>query len=76
MLENSTALGNMQLKRSESSCFERKMNELKLQFNVMRHGTLPVMWYATKYDYRNEVKVFMAGKKMGVIPEFDLKAKL
>lgn len=73
MLQNSTALGNMQLKRSENSWFNRKIDELKLQYQVFRHGTLPVMWFATRYDYQEEVKKFLI---MKLKKENTLNAKL
>ena len=79
MLENSESLGRMQLQRSEASWKDRITNELKLKWNVWRHGTLPVLWYATMYDYVVEVKTFIASKESGskkVLASGRVEAKL
>ncbi|KAI8906950.1 hypothetical protein EDD86DRAFT_210160 [Gorgonomyces haynaldii] len=66
MLERSMALGQMQLERSTLGSFEVWKKEMEIKLNVLRYGTLPVMFDGAGYDYRDQVnkKIGIAGSSL------------
>ncbi|KAJ3370707.1 hypothetical protein HDU91_006004 [Kappamyces sp. JEL0680] len=56
MLAASQALGDMQLARgSAGSWFQGWMKEMDIWINVKRFGTLPTMFFGSRFDYLAEV---------------------
>lgn len=56
MLESSQALGDMQLARSMASPSEIAKKEKEIRDAVKEHGTLPVMFYGSRFRYDLEVE--------------------
>ncbi len=57
MLAASQSLGDMQMARAgkSASWFESWQREMSIWLNVKRHGTLPIMFSGSGYDYKSEV---------------------
>jgi hypothetical protein len=64
MLAASQSLGDMQLTRSRATKEEILKKEQEIQANVAQHGTLPIMFFGSKYHYEREVEKFLKESKL------------
>ena len=62
MLSASQSLGDMQLARGQSNWFSSKFKEFSIWLNVMRFGTLPIMFSGAGYRYDEEVNKLLEPK--------------
>lgn len=67
MLAASQSLGDMQMARAgaSSSWFETWKREMSIWLNVKRHGTLPIMFSGSGYDYKSEVDKIVPAPRAG-----------
>ena len=62
MLAASQSLGDMQLSRGNSGWYTVWQKELEIQQLVHEHGTLPIMFSGSRYNYESEVETRILSK--------------
>jgi hypothetical protein len=62
MLAASQSLGDMQLSRGNSGWYKVWQKELELQELVNEHGTLPIMFSGSRYDYEEQTEAMLRSK--------------